>query len=272
MAHAVLPPALTMSRRVLCGAAGATVLASTLLAAAPASAQVIGVDDLGTPRKSFESPQRFALEFRFGLFWPAIDSDPALGGKHPFGDLYGTGPQLLSGAEFDWQAIRIPHFGTLGPGLAASYMKATTKAPFAKPHNGQTISGEDTSLEVFPFYAAAVLRIDVLWRDYHVPLVPWVKAGVGLALWRASNTLGTSSFNSVSGEGHSLGTHLALGLGLNLNCFDSDTAREFDNSMGVNGTYLFAEYTSEDLDGLGIQNDPMRVGGNEWTFGLALEF
>jgi hypothetical protein len=261
-----------MSRRALCGAAGATVLATSLFAVTPASAQVVGVDDLGTPRRSFESPQRFALEFRFGAFWPAIDTDPNLGGKTPFRDLYGNGPQLMSGAEFDWQAVRIPHLGTIGPGLAASYMKASTLAPFTKPHNGQTLSGEDTSLEIFPFYAVAVLRVDVLWRDYHVPLVPWVKAGIGLALWRASNTLGTSSFESVSGEGHSLGTHVAVGLGLNLNCFDPDTAREFDNSLGVNGTYLFAEYTREDLDGLGTQSDPLRVGGNEWTFGLALEF
>jgi hypothetical protein len=146
------------------------------------------------------------------------------------------------------------------------------KAKFETPHDGQTTSGEDTSLEVFPFYGVAVLRVDVLWRDYHVPLVPWVKVGLGCALWRASNTLGTSSYNSISGEGHSIGTHLALGLALNLSFFDPDTAREFDNSLGVNGTYLFAEYTREDLTGLGTQSDPMRVGGNEWTFGLAMEF
>jgi hypothetical protein len=40
----------------------------------------------------------------------------------------------------------------------------------------------------------------------------------------------------------------------------------------VNNTYAFAEYTRADLDGLGIQSDPLRVGGQSWTFGLAFEF
>ncbi len=252
--------------------AGATVLASSLFVAATAGAQVVGTDSFERPRRTYESPQRFALEARFGAFWPAIDSDPALGGHNPFSGIYGSSPQLLSGAEFEWEALRIAHLGTIGPALSVSYMKATAKAKYEMPHNGQTTSGEDTSLEIFPFYGVAVLRVDVLWRDYHVPLVPWVKVGLGCALWRASNTLGTSSYNSVSGEGHSLGTHFALGLALNLSFFDPDTAREFDNSLGVNGTYLFAEYTREDLTGLGTQSDPLRVGGNEWTFGLAMEF
>jgi hypothetical protein len=42
--------------------------------------------------------------------------------------------------------------------------------------------------------------------------------------------------------------------------------------VGVNNTYAFAEYTRADLDGLGIQSDPLRVGGQSWTFGLAFEF
>jgi hypothetical protein len=170
--------------------------------------------------------------------------------------------------------LRIPHLGTLGPGLGMAYSKSSGKAQFTQQHNGQTTSGEDTSLEIIPFYGIAVLRVDVLWREYGVPLVPWAKAGLGFAFWRASNTLGTSSFTdpttgqSTSGEGHSLGTHFALGLGLNLNWLDPYAAKGFDTSMGVNNTYLFAEWTREDLGG----NNAMRVGGTEWTFGLALEF
>jgi hypothetical protein len=130
----------------------------------------------------------------------------------------------------------------------------------------ETVSGESTQLEVFPFYAVAVARADVLWRDVHIPLVPYLKAGVGYTLWRASTTLGTT------GKGGSLGTHFALGVGLNLNMFDEYAAKNFDNAMGVNGTYLFAEWTRADLSGLGIQQDVLRVGATTWTFGLAFEF
>jgi hypothetical protein len=229
-------------------------------------------DVLGERHRSVESPQHFAIELRFAPFTPDIDSDPALKGRTPFGDLFGSKARLLIGAELDWQALRIPHLGTVGPGLSAGYTTMSANAPFATPHNGTTISGEQTSLDIFPFYAIAVLRADVLWHDLGIPLVPYAKAGVGYALWRASNTLGTSISQGVAGKGHSLGTHLALGLGLNLNAFDRYAARNFDNAMGVNNTYLFAELTREDLTGLGLQKDPLRVGGMNWTFGLAFEF
>ncbi len=249
---------------------GSAAVACSVLAASPlARAQVVGTDAIGQPRRPFESPQHFALEARFGAFSPAVDSDPVLSGAKPFTGTFGSSPQLMSGVELEWEALRIPHFGTVGPGLGIGYMKASDKAKIASTG---ALSGEDTALEIIPMYADASLRVDVLWRDLRLPLVPWVKVGLADALWRASNTLGTSTYNSMAGEGHTLGTHFALGLGFNLNAVDPDTAREFDESMGVNGTYLFAEWTYEDLTGLGSQSHPMRVGGTEWTFGLALEF
>jgi hypothetical protein len=185
--------------------------------------------------------------------------------------VFGTSPRLLVSAEFDWQALRIPHLGTLGPGVGAGYTTMSANARFTVPHNGSTVSGEDTSLDIFPLYAVAVLRADVLWREMGIPLVPYGKLGVGYSLWRASNTLGTSSFDGVSGKGHTLGTELALGLAFNLNVFDEYAAVNFDESMGVNNSYVFAEWTRADLTGLG-QSNVLRVGGTNWTFGLAFEF
>jgi hypothetical protein len=258
-------------------ALGSVAAAACLLAAGLARAQVVGVDAYAPEHRSFESPQHFALEARFVAFTPSIDNDPALAGATPYADFFGSSPKLLGGGEIDWQALRIPHLGTIGPGLGAAYMRATGKGKPTGPHNGET-PGEETSLEIVPFYGVAVLRVDVFWRDYGVPLVPWAKVGLGFALWHASNTLGTSSFSdpatgkTLSGQGHSLGTHFALGIGLNLNVFDPYAAKGFDNDMGVNSTYLFAEWTREDLTGLGLQDSVMRVGGTEWTFGVALEF
>jgi hypothetical protein len=228
-------------------------------------------EQLGAERRNFESPQHFAAELRFASFSPDVDSDPALHGNAPYATAFGTKPRLLVSAEFDWQAYRIPHFGTIGPGLGVGYTTASRPAQFVEPHNGET-SGETTSLEIFPFYAVAVLRADVLWREIHVPLVPYAKLGIGYALWRATNTLGTSSYQGISGKGHSLGTEIALGLGQNLNVFDPYAAKNFDADMGVNNTYLFAEWTRSDLTGIGTQQDPLRVGGTSWTFGLAFEF
>jgi hypothetical protein len=221
--------------------------------------------------KQYESPQHFALELRFSPFTPDIDKDPALGGKTPYADAFGSPEHLLFGAEFDWQAARIPHVGTFGPGLGISYTAMSRPAQFSSSHNGETPS-EDTTLQILPLYAIGVLRADVISRELRVPLVPYAKLGLGLAFWRASNTLGTSRYQGVSGLGHTWGTHFALGLGLNLNVFDPYAARNLDEAAGINNTYAYAEWTVSDLTGLWAQQDPLRVGGTYWTLGLAFEF
>ncbi len=225
-------------------------------------------DPLEGRHRSYESPQHFAFELRFLPYSPDIDTDPALHGATPYHTVFGSSARLMIGAEFDWQALRIPHLGTLGPGVAIGYTKMNAQATFL---NGQQ-SGETTSLEIIPAYAVAVFRADVFWRDARVPLVPYAKAGVGYAIWRASNTLGTSHFNGSTGVGGSLGTQLALGVSLNLNPFDEYAARGFDEAMGVNNTYLFGELMRSDLSGLGVQSSPLRVGESSWVLGLAFEF
>jgi len=240
--------------------------------AVPARAQLRDEDVAMLHHNKAESPQNFAFEFRIGPYSPNIDSDPALTSK-PYAETFGTNARVLVSAEFDWQVVRIPHLGTIGPGVGAGFTSMSGLARFTNgPVNGQALSGESTSLQIFPLYAVAVLRADVLWHDFGVPIVPYAKLGIGYALWRASNTLGTSSFEGVSGEGHSVGTHVALGLAFNLNPLDVYAARGFDDSLGVNNSYVFAEWTREDLTGLGLQTDPLRVGGTGWNFGLAFEF
>jgi hypothetical protein len=250
--------------------------AIALLASAPlfwsgaARAQAMVEDDLPGKVHGQHSAQHFALELRVSPYNPDIDSDPALGGATPYKTVFGTPPRLFVGAELDWQVLRIPHFGSLGPGLSVGYTWASDPAQFTTPQPNP--SGETTTLQILPIDLLAVLRLDVLWTDVGIPLVPYVKAGFGLAFWRASNTLGTSHFEGIVGEGHSIGWHVAGGLALNLNPFDLYAAQNFDDAMGVNNTYIFAEYELDELTGLGIQSDPLRVGGANWMFGLAFEF
>ncbi len=247
--------------------AGALALAATL-GAAKARAQEDRIDPLGGKEHGIHSPQHFAFELRFSPYTNNIDSDPALIGA-PYKAAFGTAPRFFAGAEFDWQALRIPHAGSLGPGASVGYTVSSDPAQFT---NGSGPSGETTSLWIIPMAVMAVFRVDVLWRDVGIPVVPYAKVGIAYALWRASNTLGTSNFEGVSGEGHSWGVHYAAGLSLNLNPFDPYAAQNFDDSLGVNGTYVFAEWTRDDFNGLGFQSDPLRVGSSNWTFGLAFEF
>ena len=248
------------------------VVAAAVVALVPsrANAQPAAEEALAGKHRNYQSPQNFALELRFSLSTPDIDSDPALHGSAPYATAFGTNPRPLISAELDWQAARIPHVGTIGPGVGVGYFWADRLAALAPPLTG--LSGETTTLESFPVYAVGVLRIDVLWREVGVPLVPYAKLGLGMAFWRASTALGTSTYQGVTGLGTSAGTQLAFGLGLNLNVLDEYAARNFDQAAGVNNTYFFTEWSRSDFGGLWFQQNALRVGGTYWTFGLAFEF
>lgn len=218
-------------------------------------------------RQPAESPQHFEFEIRFSPYTPQIDSGPGITGS-PYEKSFGTSPRLLFQLEFDWQALRIPHFGTIGPALSFGYTSASGNAVVASTG---AASAESTSLEVFPFYGVAVLRVDVFERDFKVPLVPYAKGGIGVALWRASNDSGTSTSGGVEGKGTTWGSHFALGLGLSLNWIDRRSSRGLDGAIGINDTLLFFEWMWMNLDGFGA-TDKLRVGASTFSAGLAFAF
>lgn len=239
---------------------------------------------LTSRHKTYESPQNFAIELRLGPYHPRVDAAPefAAAGASPYRDVFGDSLRWEFAVEFDWQAFRIPHFGTIGPGVSVGYTSSSALAPLVHPVNGSTLSGESTSLTIFPTYAVAVLRIDVLSRELHVPFVPYLKGGLGLAFWEASNTAGVSHYAptnakgaptgpSVVGEGHTYGEQLAIGLALDLNFLDRRTSQGFDNATGVNHTFLFGELQDYNLTGI-AQSHPMYVGNQGWLVGLGFEF
>jgi hypothetical protein len=231
---------------------------------------------LETRHHRYESAQHFALEFRFAPYKANVDDAPELGGNTPYADAFGSNPRLEVATELDWQVLRIPHVGTLGPGLSVGYTSVSRPAvikncpPLPRGATSCT-SAEDNNLAIYPFYAVAVLRLDVLMRDLRIPIVPYVKGGVGFAFWRASNTLGTSQADDgVSGKGHTWGTHLAAGLALHMNVFDNAAAVNLDNSVGINHTYAFVEVMDARLTGLG-QSHALFVGTTTWVAGLSFE-
>jgi hypothetical protein len=255
--------------RARTGFAGALLLGALALLGGATEARA--ADSVARRRALYATPQHFALELRFSPYRPQIDDEPGLRGK-PYQTTFGTMPRLLFGGELDWQALRIPHLGTVGPGFGVGY---TNMSDTARLLRDGSLSGDDTSLDIWSLYTVAVLRVDVLWRDAGVPFVPYVKGGLGLGLWRASNTGGTAEVKTptgtVRGEGHTFGTHVAGGLALALDFLDPGASRSMDQTVGINNTYFYAEYYLSMLNGIG-QSTPLRVGANSWTMGLTFEF
>jgi hypothetical protein len=211
-----------------------------------------------------ESNQFAALELRVGPYIPKID-DPFPSSK-PYESVFGTDHRILFGLEVDWQALRIPHVGTLGPGLGWSYTHMTANAIVtgSKP---PLESAEETNLAIMPMYGVAVLRVDEFVRNMGIPLVAYGKAGIGYGLWWTGNDLETVR------RGHTWGTQFAFGGMFLLDVLDTRAAFEIDNEWGVNNTYLFFEYMMSNLNDFKSSNDTsvMRIGSNTWMAGLALE-
>jgi hypothetical protein len=207
------------------------------------------------------------VELRFGPYTPNVDEQFEGSGQTPYKDAFGKKARLIWGIEADYQALRIPYAGTLGLGGGWHYTGSKADAPF---EGTDEKSGEETALRIMPMYAVGVLRLDVLARETKVPLVLYGKGGLGYALWwTQSGGMLERDATGQRGRGVSYGTHFAVGAMLLLDPLDPVSATDADISLGVNNTYLFAEWYSSDLDGFG--GDRMQVGDRNFMFGLAWE-
>ena len=251
-----------------------------------------------TRRDAYESSQHFAFELRFGPYFPEVDEEfghgfgetPRLGltpeeRGTPYSETFGepdgeghweTDPQFYFGIEIDWQAVRIPYVGVIGPGFGWGY---TSTSAVAKIAGTQEPSGTDTSFTIMPMHVSAVLRGDELMRRTGVPIVPYGKLGLGFATWSISTTSDDAKvvpdpekpMETFAGSGVTWGIHMALGGMLALNWLDGRSAATLDETTSVNHVYLFGEWMNAQLDGLGSRPQ-MHVGTSTWVLGLTADF
>lgn len=253
-------------------ALGLAAAALTLLPAHAGHAQ--GVDEFGgygKPRagRGPESGQEAAFEVRVGRYIPEVDSQ--LNGA-PFQNTFHNDNRYFVGAELDWQLIRIKHLGSLAPGIGWGMTKFAAHPQFA---DKSAFSSSLTRLTIMPMYLVGVLRADVFMKDFRIPLVPYAKLGVGYALWWSSDGPRTATFKEADGtiskgRGASYGLTYALGAMFLLDVLDPDGAKTADGLVGINNSYIFAEWFRPQLDGFG-NNKVMDVGSSSWVLGLALE-
>jgi hypothetical protein len=243
-----------------------TTAATLLLPSITAHAQ--GVDEFGgygTKREGqSESKQDAALELRFGRYVPEVDSK--VNGT-PFQDSFGNANRYIFGAEIDWQLLRVPHFGTIAPGLGWSYTRFSAPARFA---DGSGVSGSDTRISIMPMYLVCVARADVISRDFKIPLVPYAKLGFGYGMWWSSDGQRSAVVDGVKGRGGSYGLTYALGGMFLLDVLAPDDAKSADGITGINNSYIFAEWFRPQLDGFG-SNKVLDIGSSSWVLGIALE-
>ena len=216
--------------------------------------------------RDFRTDQNFAFELRFGPYPPKIDNEFD-GANGPFELIYGNKKRVHVGAEADWQALRIPYLGTLGPGLGWSYVRFKANAPYA--NDPSVRSPQPTNLWLMPMYGVAVLRVDVLAQRYSIPIVPYAKAGFSWTFWKSTDAGEVSTFDDEKARGLETGLQFQIGGMLWLNWLAPQTALDLDNTAGVNNAYLYVEYLNSTVDSFG---KGMQVGTSTWVAGLAWEY
>lgn len=220
------------------------------------------------------TPQHFAFELRFGPYYPAIDDE--FGGSGPYSRYFGDAGRFYFGLEFDWQAVRIPWVGTLGPGFGLGYTSATAKAFGEGALDTATTKDDErkgeTSLMIAPMHVSAVIRADELFRRTGFPFVPYAKLGIGAGLWWVNageeQAKVVKNGEEFLGRGISYGVHWALGGMLALDFLGRREMSALDQETGVNHIYLFGEWMNQSL---GLGSSQMRVGTSTFVGGLAFE-
>ena len=233
-----------------------------LLLAGAASAQSVVLEQLAT-----ESPRTTMLEFKLGNYLPQIDKEKGLTGK-PYESTFGGGAMLMLEVEGEWQFFQ--GFGSAAVGFSVGYAEKFGKATQVNP-DGTTAPGSDsTGLRVVPLRLLGIYRFDVAANEWGIPLVPYVKAGlVGIPYWVTKGE-DLERVNGQPASGMRFGYQVTGGLALQLDFLDRRFARDFDSGLGINHSYLFAEFTLANVDNFGSRG--LVLSHRSWLFGLGLEY
>lgn len=272
-------------------AIGVGLFVAALSVSGLASAQDIHTNDWRRRERRRDAPpphrwDSFTFELRFGAYYPQIDeefsgpSGVAGCNKGPYECFFGKDAKFYFGLELDWTPLRIPYIGKIGP--AFGWGIVTMNGSARDPNTNKALSDQKTSLTIYPMHVSAALRIDEISRRTIVPIVPYVKGGLGFGIFNTGTSGGTSRIDpngtpddksdDVVGEGLSIGPHLGLGGMLGLNWIGRTSSRALRETAGVDQAYLFAEWMWTSLSyGIRADRPGMHIGTSTWVVGLALD-
>jgi hypothetical protein len=236
-----------------------------------------------------ESPQRFALEVKFGPYLPDVDRNYDGDGLGPYAQVYGetddrgiaTDPPkkgFYGAVAFEWQIVNLA--GPLGIGFQWSMFRDKAQALLAMPPAEGSVrsSADKTRFSAMPLALQAVYRFELLADRVKVPLVPYAKAGLNYTFWWSKNgsgdiaTIEDDDGNVIDkARGGAWGFQTNLGMMLRLDFLERGTARTFDRTAGINHTYIFGEWQFSRVNNFG-RKDSISLGDSTWLLGLAMEF
>ena len=226
---------------------------------------------LSDVKKPLESPRSMFLEVKLGSFFPDIDAEFAGPGVDettlPYYAVFGGGGMLLGEIEAEYQLFQ--KFGSLAIGASVGYAEKYGKALDAVTG---VRTDQTNGMRLIPIKALLVYRWDYAKIRWNVPLVPYLKGGAVIMPWFVYSGGEVEQFGVKMGAGTSFGLTGTFGVALQLDFIDPRLARDFDSSVGVNHTYLFAEGTINAMSLFATGDKPLNFSSRFFMFGLGFEF
>ncbi|AGC44269.1 hypothetical protein MYSTI_02953 [Myxococcus stipitatus DSM 14675] len=233
-----------------------------MVAGSPALAQDVVSE---VEAEDFSSPRSGGVVFRLGGYKPRVDTEKGLTeGRTPYKDTFGDSSLLL--VEVELQHFFYQGIGTAGVGVSAGYGE---KYANAKLEEGGD-AAEKTALKVIPLGLNAFYKFDYAAFEWGIPLVPYGKLGLIYTPWWVTKGDDTEVSQGRKGSGGKWGWGATAGVSFLLDVLQPRFARDFDSGLGVNHSYLFAEYTYADVDNFGGKG--LVLSSRRWMFGLALDY
>lgn len=232
---------------------------------------------------ALDSPQRFALELKFGPYLPTVDanSGPGLG---PYAEIFGVTSEVglaigepkqavFSVIGFEWQFLDVGGPLSIGTTVGLFRDRAAGLLVSADAEGSYRSKADRVRFGVVPVTLLLGYRFELLADRFNVPLVPYARGGLGYGFWwsRGGNKKVSVDSQGNKGRGGSVGWQANLGMMLRLDFIDRESIRALDRATGINHTYIFGEYMISRLDGFG-SDKRMSVGDDTWLVGLAIAF
>ncbi len=209
-----------------------------------------------------ESPRSGMIEFQFGFFTPDIDSESGLTAK-PYKDIFDENGFVW---RFEYGLNLWRGFGTFSVSFVTGMFSVDGLGVYTD--NNEKKSKDETTLNIIP---NAIFPINYAFDTHSFPIIPYLKLGVAYHIWWITNGVGdVASANGKDAVGGKWGWEAVFGFRFLLDFVDPSAAFEFDNDIGVNDSYIFAEYRYTKINN--FDEKGLSLGGAYWNFGLALAF
>ncbi len=212
-----------------------------------------------------EASRTTALEVKLGGYKPLIDREASLTGR-PYDDTFGASSMLLfeiEGDRFLWQKV-----GAAGVGLSFGY--AEKYAPAKVAGDPSILANESTALKVLPLRVMGLYRLDYAALHLDIPLVPYVKAGLVVTPWWVTKGGKLEFVEGSRSVGVKYGYGFTGGISLMLDYFEPRLAKDFHSDLGVDHSYIFAEFTYENVNNFGRPG--LDLSSRHWMFGFSLDY